>query len=154
MQFHRGQDWLFTTEELLAGFQLILDAPTARRAVHEWLNTFGFCVSRDRIMEPGGGWEAHGGEDATPSVAGSIAFSDPAAFFLESLHGAPMADDLAPLIQAVFVRYTHLHYFLVVMASPRALERFKAAGIDLAGLPQTPEERDEFLTPIAQMSGL
>jgi hypothetical protein len=155
MRFRRGQDVLFTTEELLAGFRLILDEPTARRAVYEWLDTFGFCVAHNCVMEPAGGWEEYGGgADVDPSVAGSIQFLDPAKEFLETAQGAPVVDDLSPLIRAMFVRYSDMHYFLVAMATPSAVARLEAAGIDLSGLPQTPEARDDFLAPIRRMSGL
>jgi hypothetical protein len=91
VQFHRGQDLLFTTSELLAGVRLVLDEPTARRAVYEWLDLFGYCVTDDWIVEPAGGWQEYGSDDVCATLYGSSPTHDPAAEFLRSSNGAAIA---------------------------------------------------------------
>jgi hypothetical protein len=154
VQFHRGQDLLFTTSELLAGVRLVLDEPTARRAVYEWLDLFGYCVTDDWIVEPAGGWQEYGSDDVCATLYGWSPTHDPAAEFLRSSNGAAIADDLEPLTRAMFVRYSVMHHLLVATASPLAARRFEAAGIELLGLPKTAEAREDLLAPIRRMCGL
>jgi hypothetical protein len=149
MSFHRGVDFLFTTEELLAGFMLVLDDRNARRAVFEWLETFGFYVSGNRVMEPAGGWSEFGAsESAAAEYDPWVSPSSPANEFLTSHHGQPIADDLPELVRAMFVRYTGMHYELVAIAAPQAISRFRAAGLELPALPKTPESRQAYLATV------
>jgi hypothetical protein len=87
------------------------------------------------------------------AVAGSIHQVDVAAEFERSLRNASIADDLSPLIRAMFIRCSDMHHVLVALAAPTAVERFGAAGVDLPGIPQTAAEREELLGTIRRMIG-
>ncbi len=148
MLFRHGVDSLFSVDDLFNAFRLALDEPTARRLVYEWLDTFGFYVERDQIMEPCGGWEAYGLPGSQRRNIHSDTDDAPAEMFLRAQPAGSVADIVPQRVRAMFVRYTNLHHTLVLLAHPAIRDRFEAAGLRHANLPESEHEKVKFLADL------
>jgi hypothetical protein len=140
MSFLRGRDCLFSTGELTDAFALVVETPTARRAVFDWLSMFGYAARGSCVIAPAGGWQDYGLPYRKWQIDESVAER-----YLTGLQGQAVAASLSDSEAAMLIRYTEMHHVLVALASESAARRFVESGIKIETLPVTAEEITRFI---------
>lgn len=148
MTFRHGQDGLFSTDELLAGFMLVLDEITARRAVYAWLDSFGHYVRGTQVLQPCGGWDDYGLPGGYADYEATDANEAPAETFRSSQPDDRLMHVIPDAVRLLLVRYSELHLILIALASRDAYERFRRAGLVLSWFPSTDEEKSGFFSTV------
>ena len=117
----------------------------ARRAMLDWLTSFGDSVKDDQVMQPGSGWPSQtAGLGRNPRY--DLRGASPVELFRSSIGSLPVADRLPQGVRGTLIRFTPTHDCLTAVACADALSRLLWAGVDVG--PALPENRERFLRDV------